>query len=400
MRMKRIINCIVFLIWAAVAILVGYSFPLFSLVAGGIIGSVFLLIYFVLAPNNLFFTFVLEGYAKVVVRAGKFQKTLIQWTGTTIDENGNVVNGEEFHLFGGLRFYGWWPLDKIYEYKFRWISIDENGDFESRSEEKFDRVMLKPDVYGCLVQAAEDKDLIPLDLKLVLEMRVVNPYKALFQIQNWYEAVLNRIRPYVRDFVSIRQYAQLISQDERIGEQIQEKLGEGGIIHSFENEYGIEIVSLELKNIDPPQDIRERTLRKFSAQREAEARVEAMTGALITMLSRETGMEEEKVKEKLLAGNFPSVVLERNLELLKRDMSLDRGALMDIRITGVDGLGGTLASFAAILGGGSRGKPGKPTEPAEEKKEEKKPKEKTYREKVASIEEGTDMKLKIPRGVK
>lgn len=377
MSKSKIMGWMVVLIWAIAAILVTRLLPpllVWTVWIVGIIGFLLWLVYFVLAPKNIFFTFIPEGYAKVVVRAGKFQKTLIQWTGKTIDEHGNVVDvdGEEFHLFGGLRFYGWWPLDKIYEYKFKWISIDENGDFENRSEEMLGHVMLKPDVYGCLVRAAEDKDLIPLDLKLVLGMRVINPYKALFQIQNWYEAVLNRIRPYVRDFASTRQYAKLISQSERIGQQIRKKLEEGKIIDSFENEYGIEIVSLELKNIDPPQDVRERTLKKFSAQREAEARTEAITGALITMLSRETGMKEKEVKEKLLDGSFPQAVLERNLELLKRDMSLDRGALMDIRITGVDGLGGSLASFAAILGEGQKGKSGKPTEPAEEKKREKK----------------------------
>ena len=66
----------------------------------------FLLIYFWWAHNNLFFTFVKEGTAKIVVRGTQFEKVIMRWQGHTLDNsNWNVVpvgvwtkNGKEIPL--------------------------------------------------------------------------------------------------------------------------------------------------------------------------------------------------------------------------------------------------------------------------------------------------------------
>jgi hypothetical protein len=111
----------------------------------------FLLVYFILAPNNCFFTFVKEGKAKFVVRGDKFEKCLIQWEGHTFDyskdhpEKWNVIPGKERHILGGLRFYGLWPLFDIHIYKFRWTGVTEDGKIQHK-EEWLDYILLKDDV--------------------------------------------------------------------------------------------------------------------------------------------------------------------------------------------------------------------------------------------------------------
>jgi hypothetical protein len=53
--------------------------------------AAFLSIYFILAPNNCFFTFVYEGTGRFISKGGKVVKVIIQWEGHTLDENGYVV---------------------------------------------------------------------------------------------------------------------------------------------------------------------------------------------------------------------------------------------------------------------------------------------------------------------
>lgn len=247
--------------------------------------GVFLVIYFVLAPKNLFWTFVQEGTSKVVVRGDKFKQALIQWKGYTLNDDWEVVGGEEKQLFfGGLMFYGWWPLDDIYIYDFTWTSIKENGEPQHHEKEVLDYILLKEDVYWTKVEKAEDMQMLPLDVELILSIRVINPYKALFAIENWLEAVINRIRPAVRNVITQGVYEELIRDKKAIGQKIKSKL-QRKEIKDFKKTYGVELREVAVKDINPPEDYREETLRKYVAER-ARDRIETEADAETLRIER------------------------------------------------------------------------------------------------------------------
>lgn len=171
--------------------LVALSFALYLMLSGSITGTLiaiplialglFFLVYYVLAPDNKWSTFNQEGTGKVVMRGDKFHKGLIQWEGRTFDADWNVIAGREFHLFGGLRFVGWYPLDYIYRYWFEWTGLRPDGVTPlPHDPELLDYIMLKQDVYFGETKEAEDLERLPLDVSFVLTIRITNPYKALF----------------------------------------------------------------------------------------------------------------------------------------------------------------------------------------------------------------------------
>jgi hypothetical protein len=266
-------------------------------------------VYGILAPENRWFTFVLEGTAKVVVRADRFHKVLFQWLDHTIDKEWNVLSadvpvlnyerikevepgtlgeviarlyGATIHpsltrwerlrrgnLFGSLWFYGFHPIDDIYIYKFEWWGLKPDGTPQHYPPEILDYLLLKEDLYFTEVKKAEDYDRLPLDVSLVLRIRVINPYKALFRIQNWLEALINRIRPAVRDRITAERFDVLIRQQAAIGQDIFNVLSRpGGVIEQFREEYGVLLMAIEVINIDPPKEQRETTLREFIAKQE------------------------------------------------------------------------------------------------------------------------------------
>ena len=245
----------------------------------------FLFIWSWLAPNNYFFTFVKEGTAKIVVRGDEFDKALIQWKGYTFDEEWNVVEGKEpWHLFGGLRYYGFWPIQDIYGYNFQWTGVTESDEVVRHPKEKLDYILLKDDIYLTEVRGAEDKELLPLNVSLVLTIRVINPYKTLFRVQNWLETVNSRIRTWVRDTISHDSYEKWISEKKRIGEELFKSLKKQGLLEEFNNRYGIDVRKIEVKDIDPSTEedyrkFREATLKKYLAQRESE-RIEVIYEAI------------------------------------------------------------------------------------------------------------------------
>lgn len=262
-----------------------YPLSFFSTTLGAIVGTTgllicgFLLVYFWWAPNNLFFTFVPEGRAKIVVRGDAFKKVLMQWEnyGLATKTVGDVYEWDivekptKRRLLGGLKFYGFWPIDDIYIYDFSWTGIGENGEVQLHAKETIDYILVKDDVYWCRVEKCEDKELLPLDAETLLTIKVVNPYKALFVVQNWLETVVNRTKPLIRNEITKKTYEKLTSSKKAIGAAIWR--GSKALRKEFWDRYGVELRQLEVKEIDPPENLRETTLRRFIAQKTKEAAI-------------------------------------------------------------------------------------------------------------------------------
>lgn len=241
----------------------------------------FLLIYFWWAPNNLFWTFVPEGRAKTIVRGDAFKKVLIQWQGHKLIEqaapDGSVDKGDVIEsptkksLFGGLKFYGYWPFDDVFVYDFSWTNLTESGEPKTHTKETLDYILLKDDVYLVEVKEAEDKAMLPLDIQIILTIRILNPYKALFQIQNWLEAVKNRIEPAIRDCVTKNTFENWIAEPKDLGQRIFASLKKkNGIVAELRTRYGVDLRALGVRDVNPNGDFRGITVKKVTAEKERE----------------------------------------------------------------------------------------------------------------------------------
>jgi hypothetical protein len=228
-----------------------------------------------LAEGNRFFTFMVEGTAKIVVRGDKFEKALIQWEGKKLDQDWNVVEGEERlswfaaqfkRVLGGLRFYGFWPLVDIRVFDLRWwdLQLQEDGTQKPKfhKEEDMDYILLKPDVYWGRVEAAETKppERIPVDVEFLLTMRVVNVYKVIYVAPiNWTENLMVRATALMRSFVASKKLDELIKL-QGDPEGIWRELGQNHLIQNvFKNEWGVEVErgGIQIKSIDLPPDYQE-----------------------------------------------------------------------------------------------------------------------------------------------
>jgi len=279
---------------------------------GGLILAIVILIlvglysvYFLLAPNNCFFTFVKEGTVKFVVKGDEFSKCLIQWQGYTFDyskphpEKWNIIEGEEpWHPLGGLRFYGMWPIWDIHIFRFRWVGVTENGE-ENPKDEWLEAMLTKDDVYLVKIPIAEDADKLPLDFQVFLTIRIVNPYKAKFVIQRWLEAVQNRIQPLMRQYIAQYRYEELLKMRHEIGGEMWKELQKADLLGKdgiFYRRYGVEVRAIEVRQIEPPDTLRAVTLKKFEAEREAEAIIARAEGEKTAIIRRAEG-EAKRIVE-------------------------------------------------------------------------------------------------------
>lgn len=292
-----------------------------------------------LAKRNLFWTMVNQKTNKVVVHYGKFHKV----------------------LGPGLQWIGCWPFYWIYTYLFKWDGIDKEGKVQEHPGEPLDNVLVVDDVYACRVEKAEDKQKLPLKWLLALTMKVTDPEKALFAVQNWFETAINRISPYVRDFSTLYTYEEFIEKDMKLEAKILTAL-EGGprpdgtvgvnIIKLLLDKYGVEVSGLEVRDIDPGEEYRERTLKKWTAQQDllaaqilAQKSAQDTMGLLIQMY---------KLVEEEAAPSVRDELRKQTVELVHRKMGIDGKALMEIK--GASALEGAAVAWLTGLTG--------PAEPA------------------------------------
>lgn len=343
------------------------------------------------AYNNSF-TVVEEGTSKIVMRGGEFRKALIAWKGYTFkitkegkqakeEDNWEVVEGKEhWHPFGGLRRFGIPLLDKIHGYRHRWVHLHEDGEIV-KHDEWLDFALLKKDLYvieiplieekGAEEKGAEDKDGVPLGISVVLPMRIVNPYIALFVVRRWLPMITGMVRARLRNFVARYHYKEEllpmrakengkeVDLLDKFWEELKEdfkaeggkKLGENIRIFGVE----IERKKTGILSIDPSKIYREETTKKYRAEREREKTVidaDAKMRAASRMAKQkalEAGRMHGEIKKILMEKYGYS---ERKADKYAREYveywkGSEEGVIEDWRFKGAEG--GIFAEIAKIV---------------------------------------------------
>lgn len=281
------------------------------LIWGGIFGA--MLSFWFLAQHDLFFTPNVEGTAKAILHNGKFHRCIGALKGHAFsDETGNsgenswdvieipssLANAKVaaenkwqrftriakekariifgFHLVGGLEWVGIPPFYSVYTYQFKWsvLKIEKSGGKapETKSE-LLSYIFLKQVVYLVVVTRAETSELIPMDASVVLTISVVNPYKALFAVHNWLEAISDQMGATIRAIIGKHTFRQLTEAKETASGELKKDLR--GRAQKIEKNYGIRILISQIQSIDPSdevaQKIRGLSLEGYTAEQKATA---------------------------------------------------------------------------------------------------------------------------------
>lgn len=314
-----------------------------------------------LAEKNLFWTIVEETQSKQVMYMGKFDKSLLVKKGYTFDDEWKVVSlppGSPEGKKSGLYWVGIPPFFKVYERTMKFVKALSDGTYEKRADPKTDFLLTATSYqYALLFSNAEDKDKLPLSGQMTMTAMIINPYKALFLVRDWFEALESRVLPRVREYISRYTYDELINSpgvdlDAHVFEMLglPKPNGDPSILHILEEEYGIKLLALETVNIDPPKEYREATLRQFNATQNAKAEAEEAGGALDRMVNRRLegiairmgfvdsygNINHTQLRNHLIAN--PGILEKTEadqLDLLRRKRA--GSGLRDVRVANADG---------------------------------------------------------------
>jgi regulator of protease activity HflC (stomatin/prohibitin superfamily) len=377
----------ILLVIGAILIAIGVGIEVWWAVA---IGGMVLLFTF------LGFTTVEEGTAKAVMKLGKFQKIIFQWEGHWMDKNWNIWREKEDEIpaevyrelypdmgekeieekrkkpseedlklwrlkeekkirgriAGGLWFYGLWPIHRIHTYPLRWTELHRIAEKERSiekvqfHEETLDRVLLKPAVYWTKIFVAETvpPERIPVDVEVLVTMKVFNPYEFLFVAPPTpIEDILARIDALIRERIAHLTVDELLQvkaemlwegwKARRDDEEIEiPALKEEKLIKETLEKWGVKIVEkgVDIKRIDLPPEYsaalaREKQLtlearaRKVEAEIDAVARGAKIMGTVIEAIATATGKPRKEIEEEF--SRDPEAFYKKHKVLINNTMS-------------------------------------------------------------------------------
>lgn len=133
--------------------------------------------------------------------------------------------------------------------------------------EKMLRIDLRTVTMDVPSQDVITRDNVSVKVNAVLYFRVVDPNRAVVEVENYLYATSQLAQTTLRSVCGQAELDQLLSDRERINQQIQV------ILDEQTDPWGIKVVSVEVKHIDLPQEMQRAMARQAEAERDRRAKV-------------------------------------------------------------------------------------------------------------------------------
>lgn len=118
------------------------------------------------------------------------------------------------------------------------------------------------------------KDNVSCKVNAVVYYRIMDPVKAIVEVQNYDYATSQMAQTTLRSVLGEMELDELLSQREKINEKLQ------AILDKSTDPWGIKISNVEVKHIDISEDLRSAMARQAEAERERRAKIIAAEGEL------------------------------------------------------------------------------------------------------------------------
>jgi len=145
-------------------------------------------------------------------------------------------------------------------------------------------------------------DKLPLRLTLIAQYRVVDPAKALTQVQNYVMFLYETLQLAMRDIVGAQTLDELLAKKNALSEELAQK------VRPRAGEAGLELASCGVKDVVLPGEIKTLLIKTAEAERTAQA-------ALITAREELAATRCQLNTAKLIAEN-PSILRLKELQVM------------------------------------------------------------------------------------
>ncbi len=129
------------------------------------------------------------------------------------------------------------------------------------------RVQLRTVVMDVPSQDVISRDNVSVRVNAVLYFRVVDPQKAIIQVEDYFEATSQLAQTTLRSVLGQHELDEMLSEREKLSKDIQ------SILDDATDAWGIKVINVELKHVDLDESMVRAIARQAEAERERRAKV-------------------------------------------------------------------------------------------------------------------------------
>lgn len=176
--------------------------------------------------------------------------------------------------------------------KIIWRYVRE--DFEGRRLTTFktkDRIDLRETVYDFPRQNVITKDNVGTEINALLYFQIMDPIKALYEIENLPDAIEKLTQTTLRNVIGEMDLDETLSSRDTINSKLRIILDEAT------NKWGVKVNRVELQDINPPRDIRDAMEKQMRAERDRRAKILEAEGSKKSMILEAEGFKESQINK-------------------------------------------------------------------------------------------------------
>ena len=234
-----------------------------------------LLVVFIIAKGV---RIVQQSEAMVVERLGRYQKTLMAG----------------FNIIIPI-------LDKPREIIFRFTRDLPDGNKYVQFVKK-ERIDMRETVYDFPRQNVITKDNVMTEINALLYFQVIDPVKAMYEIENLPMAIEKLTQTTLRNVIGEMDLDECLTSRDTINMKLRTILDEAS------HKWGVKVNRVELQDINPPRDIREAMEKQMRAERDRRAQIIDAEGSKRAAVLQAEGIQQAQITQA--EGQKQSQVLE------------------------------------------------------------------------------------------
>lgn len=152
------------------------------------------------------------------------------------------------------------------------------------------RIDLREQVFDFPPQPVITKDNVTMQIDTVIYYQITDPYKAMYEINNLVTALEKLTVTTIRNLIGDFTLDETLVSRGRINSELQIILDEAT------NKWGVKVNRVELKNINPPDEIQEAMTKQMKAEREKRSVILLAEGEKQSKILRAEGEKEYSIK--------------------------------------------------------------------------------------------------------
>jgi regulator of protease activity HflC (stomatin/prohibitin superfamily) len=219
-----------------------------------------------------------QSEAMVIERLGKYQKTLTAGINVIIP-----------------------IIDKPREIIFRFTRDLPDGNKYVQFVKK-ERIDLRETVYDFPRQNVITKDNVMTEINALLYFQVMDPVKAMYEIENLPLAIEKLTQTTLRNVIGELDLDECLTSRDTINMKLRTILDEAS------NKWGVKVNRVELQDINPPRDIREAMEKQMRAERDRRAQIIDAEGSKRAAVLQAEGVQQSQITTA--EGQKQSQILE------------------------------------------------------------------------------------------